>query len=326
MTADIAVRHADHPRIGAILRILAKSPATRRFSRPLDVVLADRTFAERNAAAVEDVLRMSAAASHRALADAGLDPRDVDGIVTTSSTTDWVPGLDIALQRKLGLAADISRTALTQSGCGGGVHALTKAVDHVRARSGARVLVAGGEVLSAIHHHDDQDVAHFIFKLLWGDSAVAAVVSGVPLGPGLAVDDTWEYVLPGSARRYRKRVDAAGMHFDSDKDSTQSVVDMAPALRKWLDGWPLDFVVTHTGGLAILADLQRELGLAEEQLVHAYRSLDEDGNLGGPAVLRVLERTYETPPAAGQQGLLLGFGPGFTVGAAKVTWQDGSEA
>ncbi|MFJ2780267.1 PhlD [Kitasatospora sp. NPDC087315] len=326
---DITVRHADHPRMGVIKRVLAKSPAARRFSQPLDVVLADRTVEERNTTAIADVLAMTTAACEAALKATGTAPDDVDCIITTSSTTDWVPGLDIHLQDALGLPATVSRWPMTQLGCGGGAHALVMAATYVRAHPGTRVLVAGGESLSSMYHHGDDRIEHMIYKALWGDSGIATVVSDSPLGPGLAVGETWEYVIPGTKTRYRKRVDELGIHFDSEKSATDSVRDMAPELRKWLAGgaagpWPLEFVVAHTGGVSILDDLALELDVPAEWLRNSWASLDEEGNLGGPSVLRVLERTHADPPEAGQRGLLIGFGPGFSVSALKTAWHDGT--
>jgi 3-oxoacyl-[acyl-carrier-protein] synthase III len=149
------------------------------------------------------------------------------------------------------------------------------------------------------------------------------------LGAGLEVVESWEYLIPGSGARYRKRIDSEGVHFDSDKTATDSVGDMMPALLAWLGrgpaggGWPLDFVVAHTGGPRILEDLAKGLGIDPSLLGHSFASLDEDGNLGGASVLRVLERHHGTPPPAGARGLLIGFGPGFSVSASKVVWHAG---
>ncbi|WP_406389712.1 hypothetical protein [Streptomyces sp. NBC_00887] len=40
----------------------------------------------------------------------------------------------------------------------------------------------------------------------------------------------------------------------------------------------------------------------------------EEGNTGGPAVLRILARTHDDPPAEGAEGLLFGVGPGLLRG------------
>ncbi|MGW4802979.1 3-oxoacyl-[acyl-carrier-protein] synthase III C-terminal domain-containing protein [Kitasatospora sp. NPDC004272] len=337
---DMVARHPDHPRLSAVRRVVAQMPSTRRCSRPWETVLSERSAAERNAAAFADVRAMGAAAAAGVLELHGVAPGEVGYVVTSHSTGDAVPGLDVHLVADLGLSAQVRRRPITQLGCGGGAHALGMAVDAVAARPGSIALVVVAESLSSIYHHGDTDIELMIYKALWGDSGTAFLVSDRQLGPGLRVDDTWEYLIPGTAGRYRKRIDDAGAHFDSDKSATQSVDEMAPALRAWLGeplsegapgaaaavgrggggGWPVEFVVAHTGGPAILTDLAKQLGVDDAMLQHSWDSLDQVGNLGGASVVDVLARTYRTPPAAGQTGLLIGFGPGFSVSAAKVTW------
>jgi len=341
--ADMVTRHAQHPRLGAVQRVVAKMPAQRRYSQPWDTVRADRDVAERNTTAVADVLTMGLAAAQAVLAAHRVDPAEIDCVVTSHATGDAVPGLDVHLIAGLGLRPDVSRRPMTQLGCAGGAHGLVLAADHVRAHPGSTVLLVVAESLSSIYHHSDTGIEMMIFKALWGDSGTAVLVTDRPLGPGLEIADTWEYVVPGSHTRYRKRLDAEGVHFDSDKTAPSSINDLAPALRQWLAGplrgtarpsvprpraetdpagWPLDFVVSHTGGPAILTDLQKQLDLPEDALRHSWESMDEYGNLGGASVLDVLRRTHTTPPPAGAHGLLLGFGPGFTASALKTVWRD----
>ncbi|RPE27304.1 3-oxoacyl-[acyl-carrier-protein] synthase III C-terminal domain-containing protein [Kitasatospora cineracea] len=338
---DMVARHPDHPRLNAVRRVVAQMPTTRRCSRPWATVVSERSAAERNVQAFEDVRAMGAAAAAGVLDLHGVAPGEVDYLITSHSTGDAVPGLDVHLVADLGMSSQVRRRPITQLGCGGGAHALSMAVDAVTARPGSTVLVVVAESLSSIYHHGDTSLEMMIYKALWGDSGAAFLVSDRPLGPGLRVEDTWEYLLPGTAGRYRKRVDDAGVHFDSDKSATQSVNEMAPALLAWLarplpagapgaaeqrgdggggGGWPVEFVVAHTGGPAILSDLAKQLGVQDAVLQRSWESLDQVGNLGGASVIDVLERTYSTPPAAGQNGLLIGFGPGFSVSAVKATW------
>ncbi|MFC5646542.1 PhlD [Kitasatospora cinereorecta] len=329
---DMVDRHGDHPRLGTVRRILAQMPAERRFSQPWEVVVAERGLAERNRTAFADLAAMGTTAARHLLDRYGVAPDRVDCVVTSHSTGDAVPGLDVYLAAELGLRPDVRRRPLTQLGCNGGAHGLVMAVEAVRANPGSLVLLVVAESLSSIYHHGDTGVEMMVYKALWGDSGTAVLVSDRPLGPGLRVEDTWEYLLPDSHRRYRKRLDETGVHFDSERSAPQSIKGISPALRRWLarplpgapaaDGgpWPLDFTVSHTGGPAILRDLGEQLGLGDEALRHSWDSLDRSGNLGGASVLDVLDRTHAAPPPAGATGLLIGFGPGFAVSALKATW------
>jgi predicted naringenin-chalcone synthase len=218
---------------------------------------------------------------------------------------------------ELGLRPEVSRIALTTSACAGGVQALARAADLVRARPGATVLVVVSEVLSAIYHRDEDSVESMIYKALFGDSAGACLVTSEPLGPGFAIESTFEFVLPHSLDRYWGQMDATGLHFYSTKKALTAPRDALPHVLHWLGNWRPSFGVIHPGGPRIITDTAAAVGVDPR---HSLTSLSENGNLGGNAVLDVLRRTHTAAPAAGERGLLLAFGPGFTVAAARGTW------
>ncbi|MER7666701.1 hypothetical protein [Streptomyces sp. NPDC096193] len=226
------------------------------------------------------------------------------------------------------LRPDIARIPMSTLECVGGAQGLVRAADHVAARPADTVLVVVAEMLSTVYNHHDTTPQSVIYKTLFADSAAACLVTGSPLGPGLRIDDTWEYVLPASRDRYRGRLDAHGLHFDSETTATQAVNDLMPALQLYLKQQNLeqpDFVVLHPGGPRILHDLETGLNIEQPDPSgglsrHAWATLQEDGNLGGPAVLAVLARTHQTPPPPDSRGILLGVGPGFSAAACTTTW------
>ncbi|MEU3372172.1 PhlD [Streptomyces sp. NPDC006660] len=326
--ADIRQAHAGLPRLEAMLRIAgATTVRTRYFTRPLNAptVAGNAPLEERNRAAYADALALAADAARGALARAGLRPQDVDALVTSHTTSWTVPSLDVHLIGVLGLRPDVRRHPLGTAGCVGGAQGVVRASQDIAANPGANVLVVTAECLSAAtYNHEDSSLESMVYKVLFGDGAAAAVVSGRPAwgGPGFVVADTFEYLLPDSAERYRGRLNGAGLHFDSTRAATDSFNDSLPALRAWLRPQedPLDFAVVHPGGPRILDDAAAGLGLDEKALRHAWDSLAGNGNLGGSAVLDVLSRTFEDPPADGARGLLIGFGPGFVLAAARGHW------
>ncbi|MFI9274924.1 PhlD [Kitasatospora sp. NPDC052896] len=319
---DIMIRHADLPRIAVIPRVLGQLPAHRHYSQPFEVVTGEREPAERIHTAFDDITEMGLRAARATIAEAGLRAGDIDCVVTVHGTGEAVPGLDVFLHNALGLRPEAACRPASQLGCAGGAHALAVAAEFLSAHPGATVLVVLAESLSSLYHHTDVSIEQMIYKALWGDSAVACLVTDRPLGPGLRIEAFWEYLLPHSAERYRKRVDRYGVHFDSEKSALRAVPDVLPALRERIqgEGWELDFIVSHTGGPRILEELAGGLELEPDLLRHSWDCLNEQGNLGGPSVLAVLERTHRTPPAHGDRGMLLGFGPGFRCTAARATW------
>ncbi|MGO1025641.1 PhlD [Streptomyces rubiginosohelvolus] len=323
---DIRHHHPDHPKLTAILRIVGNTGvATRHFTRPLDAptISGDAGVSDRATAAFNDALDLATEAARRTLAHHNLNPVDVDAIITTHSTGWAVPNLDIHLIHRLGLDPHVRRIALTTMACAGGTQALIRAVDMVAARPGATVLVVAAEVISAVYNHQDDAVEHMIYKALFGDSAAATIVTSTPHGPGLHVatpDDTYEHVLPDSLTRYNGRVDHTGFHFDSTKAALTAADDVLPDLLKWLGPELVDFGVIHPGSQRIINDTARALGLDAHDTRHSTDTLAEEGNLGGPSVLRILQRTHTEPPTPGSRGVMVAYGPGFNTAALRGTW------
>ncbi|MFE2728745.1 PhlD [Kitasatospora sp. NPDC059327] len=324
---DILAWNPDHPKFEVVRKALTNLPGTRRYLRAYEEIVADRSPTQRKDDVFDVILQAAQQAAHAAMDNANVTPADIDCIITTSSTGDRMPGLDVHLQNTLPLRPDIRRRTMTQLACAGGTQALIMAEEHLARYPGHIVLVVAGEFLSSLYQQSLLSIEDLIYKALWGDLVAATVVSARPLGPdaSLRVDHTFEYVIPHTTDRYRKETDERGDHFSSTRASLRSVTDLAPALLAWLDkntDGPLDFGILHPGGPAILAKLATVLDIDEEFTKHSRDVLAEEGNLGGPTIFSVLERTYRTPPADGGRGLVFGLGPGVAMGALLVTWTD----
>ncbi|MEV5608970.1 PhlD [Streptomyces sp. NPDC052225] len=324
ISEDIQAHHADHPRLGAFLRVVNNCGVrTRYFSRPLQspTVAGRAGVHERTQAAFDDALDMSERAALAALEAAHLTPDDIGAIVTTHATGYAVPNLDVHLIHRLGLRPTTRRIALTTVACAGGVHALVRAADLITVRPTEKVLVVAAEVLSTAYNHSAATTEAMIYKALFADAAAAAVISSAPLTAGLAIEDTLEYTLPGSYDRYRGRLDAHGMHFDSTKQAPKAPAETFPSLVQWLDGRAVEFAAIHPGSPRMIADTAEALGLSSSHTRHSTDTLADEGNIGGVSVLRVLERTYGDPPSTGEHGVAVAYGPGFTTAALHGRWQ-----
>lgn len=323
---DIRAHHTDHPRLGAILRVINNCGVdTRYFSQPLtaDTISGTAPVGDRTARAFKDALDMAEQAARTTLNRYNLQPGDITGIITTHATGWSVPNLDIHLIDRLGLNPRVRRTALTTAACAGGNHALIRAIEQALLYPSSRILVVAAEVLSTSYQHTDTNIEHMIYKALFADSAAATIVSSDPLGPGLAIHDTrglFEYVLPDSLDDYAGRIDSLGLHFDSTKKAASNAKRAMPAVVDWLGSRFVDVPVIHPGSKPIIMDTAEALGLDEQDVQHSLDVLREEGNLGGVSVLRVLERTHTEPPADGAQALAVAYGPGFSVSALHGTW------
>lgn len=216
----------------------------------------------------------------------GITPDDIDCVITTSTTGDRMPGLDVHLQNVLPLRPDVRRRPMTQLACAGGAQALIMAEEHLARYPHHKVLVVAGESLTSLHHRSLVSIEDLIYKALWGDAVAATVVSARPLGPdgSLRIDHTFEYVIPHTTDRYRKETDERGDRFASTRASLRSVANLAPALLEWLHkntDAPLDFGVLHPGGPKILTRLAAALDVDAEFTRHSRDVLTERATSAG---------------------------------------------
>ncbi|PRQ02320.1 Alpha-pyrone synthesis polyketide synthase-like Pks11 [Enhygromyxa salina] len=304
---------------------------TRQLGRPLDWYERSQSFAEKNAAYVEQALAMSHRAAAAALARAGLDPSEVGAIVFASSTGVSTPSLDARLVQELDLRRDVARVPIWGLGCAGGAGGLARART-LALGLGEPVLLIACELCSLTFMHSDRRRANLIAVALFGDGAAAAVVApepwwdpAQPAGPELLggfsrlIDDSehimgWDVEDEGLRVRFSPKIPGivselgAGLIADAARD-----VGLEPGALRHL--------LMHPGGRKVIDAYERALGLEPGRLRHARGVLRDHGNMSSPTVLFVLERFLaEEQGPRGEAGLLLGLGPGFCAEGVVLRW------
>ena len=291
----------------------------RRWSvEPVEWFLEPRDWRERNDAYLAGASRLFEEAASKALIDAGLKARDVDGVVTVSSTGVATPTLEARALARMGFRTDLHRVPVFGLGCAGGVSGLSIARDIAAARPGANVLMVAVEACTLSFRSDRLQKADIIATVLFGDGASAAVLSSrgpagraVTLEPGIT--HTWPDTLPIMGWD----VDEVGLGVVFDRSipafATEHFADAARMAfgRAGYAAADFDRLVCHPGGAKVLEALEDAMNLAPGTLDHERAVLRDAGNMSAPTVLFVLERAL----AAGQTGrvALCALGPGFTA-------------
>src|ERR687895_85206 len=134
---------------------------------------------ERRIAAPEEALTdLALPAARAALAQAGVEPRQIDLLLCATVTPDMMfPTSSALLADSLG-AEDAAAYDLL-AGCTGFMYALAQAYGMIAAGLSDRALVVGGDVLSRIVDWTDRSTL-----VLFGDGAGAVVLERVPNGGG----------------------------------------------------------------------------------------------------------------------------------------------
>jgi len=290
-------------------------------------------FTEANDAYLDVAVDLGAQAILSALAEADIEPREVDMIVMVSSTGVAVPTIDARLVSRIGLREDIKRIPLFGLGCVAGAAGMARVYDYLHGYPEHVALLLSVELCSLTLQRDDTSIPALIGVSLFGDGAVAAVVTGadrVPLSPnahrGPGILGTRSRVIPATVDVMGWKVGSSGFQLVMSRDVPKMADDH---LRDEVDvflaqhGLTLADIATwvcHPGGPKVLDAIEGALELPSEALVHSRDSMRENGNMSSASVLDVLRRTAAEPPVEGALGVMLAMGPGFSFELLLLQW------
>lgn len=267
------------------------------------------------------------AAARRALAEAGVEPAEIAGLIVNTCTGYLCPGLSSYIAEDLGLKTSVRYQDLMGMGCGAAIPNLEAAAGML-ARSGeGPILSIAAEICSATifpSHEPDLVVSNSIF----GDGAAAAVLDlareGRPGGLVQIVDfatglfpryrEDLRYRTEGGLLRNHltKRVPVIGAR--TAKEVASRLLERNGLSKNDITWWAV-----HPGGTVVLEQVAKELELAGEALRPSYHVFQNYGNMSSPSVLFVLREILDSDrPQPGQKGMLLAFGAGFSAFAALV--------
>lgn len=296
--------------------VFSNAGIERRYSvRPIDWFDHPRNWPERTEAYLEGADALFVEAAEKALKKAGLAARDVDTVVTVSSTGIATPSIEARVARRMGFRTDIMRVPVFGLGCAGGISGLAIGAELARARPGAVVLVVVIELCTLAFRRDRVTKADVITSALFGDGAAAAVLR-MDGGEGrLRLGAARQHMWPGTLDIMGWSVDPAGFGVLLSRSLPRFVEErLAAPARRFMKSEGLNGTtrfICHPGGAKVLTAVEAAFELQTGTLMDERRVLRDYGNMSAPTVMFVLERALK----GGFSGhaILSALGPGFTA-------------
>jgi alkylresorcinol/alkylpyrone synthase len=318
--AVFATRYEEYEYIAPVFA--TAGVATRHAVRPISWYVEPRGWPERMGVYLEAAQDLFVAAAGQALAKAGLGGRDVDTVVTISSTGIATPSLEARVFTRMGFRHDVMRVPVFGLGCAGGVTGLAIAARLAEARPGTNVLLVALELCTLAFRLDELTKANIVATALFGDGAAACLLRAGEGGIA-AVEGAGEHTWADTLDVMGWSVDPQGFGVIFARTIPPFVEDkMAPAVAGILDRMGLtiadvDRFVCHAGGTKVITALERALGVDAGALDHERHVLAECGNMSAPTVLFVLERVMRM--GLPHRCVLTAMGPGFTASCLSLT-------
>ena len=289
--------------------------AQRYLVAPLDWYEQSHGWAERNAVYLEAAESLFEDAARRAIAEAGLQPDQIDGVVTVSTTGIATPSLEARVGPRIGLREDVRRVPVFGLGCAGGVSGLSLTARLAASDPGSNWLFVTVETCSISIRLDSDDPAAIVATALFGDGAAAAVVS-TEAGGLARIRNSAEKLWPDTLGIMGWRVEDPGLGVVFDRAIPPFIEEnLAPAIDNMcrqmdIARQDIDRFCCHPGGAKVIAAIETALNLNQGDLNVEREVLRDFGNMSAPTVLFVLDGLLRG--GLPNSVLMTAFGPGFT--------------
>ncbi len=268
-------------------------------------------------------------AARRAMADAGVGPEDIDGVLFCTYTPDYMmPTSACLMQGRLGIPACMAFDM--NAACTGFVYGLQAAYALIRSGMARRVLVIACDCASRLMDYTDRSTC-----ILFGDGSGAAIVGEVPEGRGIlgnfaGCDGKGGTLIcqpiggsahPLTAENFANKDRYIQMNGrEVFKFAVRIVQDaMDKALEDaGMQASEIDLLVMHQANIRIIHAAMERYGFGHDRVVI---DIEKHGNTSSASIPVALETArQEGRLKPGTTCAFVAFGAGLTYAASIVRW------
>lgn len=322
----------DNPVVERLLR--ADHIKTRRLTLPPKNPITNRVYEETPADLQlkfkEQSRKLGKKAIDKALAKAGMTPEDIGCLICITSTGFMVPGLSSLLAREIGFRKNLKRSDIVGMGCNAGLNGLNLLTSWVESHPDENALLLCCEINSASYVLDG-GVGTGIVNSLFGDGAAVLIVSGknskyrgaMPAQildfESFCISEHWDAMRFNwnAAENKWSFFLSREIPFVIGENVNQPVLPLLQ--RHGLELKDIPHWIVHTGGGAVIAGVERCLGLEGQALRHTKSVLRDFGNISSGSFIVSFERLIEENNIrSGDHAVMLTMGPGAQIEAALL--------
>ena len=266
---------------------------------------------------------MCVEAAKKAMEAAGVTPRDIDMVITGTTTPDLIfPNVSTIIQHRLGIPACTAFSL--EAACTGFIYALTTADKFIKAGEAKCVLVMGAECITKLIDWSDRNTC-----VLFGDGAGAAIVvpSDEPgiISTALGADGQYRELLyyPVGVSTDLKvagtedaNIIMKGNEVFKVAVKTLGAIAEEALSKAGVSKEELDWLVPHQANIRIIQAMAKRLDMPAEKVI---LTVQDHGNTSAASVPMALDvGIRDGRIQKGQLVLMEAFGGGFTWGSVLM--------
>lgn len=269
-------------------------------------------------------------AAKQALKDANIRPGDIDLVLVTTTTPDFMTPSTACLIQK-GIGAVNASAFDMNAACTGFVYGMTVAKQFIETGYYKNILLVSCEGMSKVTEWKDRSSC-----ILFGDGAGAVVLGKVEEGYGIISTYISADGLQGNSisipslhvpeddRERRVQYENKRTLWQDGQEVFKFAVKVMPmATEKVIEkaGVSLSdikFIIPHQANIRIIDNAAKRLGIALEKI---YTTIKKFGNISSASIPVAMADAYgKKCLMKGDNLVLVGFGGGLTWGSALVRW------
>jgi len=294
---------------------------------PIEEMLTERGFSERNALYTRHAKELGEEALRGLFERSGIEPLEIDLFISVSCTGFMIPSLDAYLMNRFHFRNDVRRLPITELGCAAGVASLIIASDYIRAYPDSKVLILSVELCTLNFQPTDKSADHIISAAIFGDGGAAAIVAGES-DSGLHILKTATRFFPETLDFMGFNVEPSGFHIFLSPQIPRFIQanllsQIEPILSESrfkieeIDAW-----LFHPGGVRILEAIEKALDINREKLEESRSVLRNYGNLSSATIFFVIERYLQgQKKTRGAHQFVGAVGAGFELDSILMEWK-----
>ncbi len=310
------------------LRIFKYAEVDKRYSiMEVGEVFTKTSFEEKNDYFIREMTLLAEAALQKALDKAALLPKDIDILITTSCTGIMIPSVDAYLINRLRMRQDVMRLPVTEMGCAGGTSALIYAQHLLAANPGKRAAIIALESPTSTFQHEDVSMTNVVSAAIFGDGVACTLMGPAPDQVKPVIVDSGMYHFYDALRMMGFDLKNSGLQMVLDPSVPEQIREHFPQIippfveRNNLRLEDIQHFIFHPGGKKIVQMVEEILRSFGKHIDETKKVLRKYGNMSSATVLYVLEAYLEKDIKAGEKGLMLSFGPGFSAQRLLLEWR-----
>lgn len=289
-------------------------------------VFTSTSFEQKNDIYIRECTKLARQALQQALVKAGWQANELDYLITVSCTGIMIPSIDAHLVNVLKMKQDIVRLPVTEMGCAAGISGIIYAKNFLKANPGKKAAVLAVESTTATFQLQDFSMANIVSAAIFGDGCAAVLLSSCDEdeGPEIIAEEMYHFFDAEHMMGFK--LTNTGLRMILDESVPETISAHFPAIihpfleRNNTNIDEVSHLVFHPGGRKIVQTVEELFGSLGKNIDDTREVLKQYGNMSSVTVLYVLERFLDKNIAAGDKGLMLSFGPGFSAQSILLQW------